>query len=123
MQPMPIMNTSGDESSVAISALQLLSTGQRDVYDPPPPSTPERPPASIEVSTPNATNVTPTVRQSAFPSISIDSDEWNVRIQDVGGIEVACHQKRINQNKSPLRSEQIVLFRIVFYCYRLSNCF
>ena len=95
---------SGDESSIAVSALQMLSTGVTNTSQSSMPATPERLPRSIEVSTPNATNVTPNVncvRQSAFPLITIDTIEWNQRIQDVGGDKQSMPAKTYKSKQIP----------------------
>ena len=94
---------SGDESSVAVSALQMLSTGVVHQNKPSTPTTPERLPTSIDVSTPNATNVTPivSVRQSSFPLIAIDTIEWNQQIQDVGGDKNSMPSKTYKSKQIP----------------------
>ena len=101
MQPMTITNTSGDESSVAISALQLLSTGkgmcmthhhhrlQTDHL-----LTLKYPHLTLQMLHHSLDNLHSHLFVSKMTNGIYEYKMW-------GGIEVGCHQKRINPNKSP----------------------
>ena len=80
LPPISVDGSNADDSALHI--LSASSAHQIPISSANPPSTPDQPPTSITVTTPNTNNTTPT--RAPFQEFRIDEDLWDTRIQDDG---------------------------------------